>query len=107
MVTISSMAFFPSYDFLTVCSVIPISLFPSSYKLSVERVEQEVKGVIDILSVQKDNIKNMNSEILNVEQTLKITTEAIVKHIGEAGIVDRKLEETEEQVALYSKKFIN
>lgn len=74
---------------------------------SVERVEQEVKGVIDILSVQKDNIKNMNSEILNVEQTLKITTEAIVKHIGEAGIVDRKLEETEEQVALYSKKFIN
>ena len=73
---------------------------------SVEKVEKEVKGVIDILSIQKENIKNMNSEILNVDETLKITTEAIVKHIGEAGIVDRKLEETKEQVAAYSEKFI-
>ena len=73
---------------------------------SIERVEQEVKGVIDILSVQKENIKNMNSEILNVDETLKITTEAIVKHIEEAGIVDRKLEETKELVASYNERFI-
>ena len=72
---------------------------------SVERVEQEVKGVIDILSIQKENIKNMNSEIFNVDETLKVTTEAIIRHIGEADIVDRKLEETKEQVALYSEKF--
>lgn len=74
---------------------------------SVGRVEEEVKGVIRILSVQKENIKNMSSEISNVDETLKITTEAIVRHIGEADIVDRKLEETKEQVALYSKKFIS
>lgn len=73
---------------------------------SIERVEQEVKGVIDILSVQKENIKNMNCEILNVDETLKITTEAIVKHIEEAGIVDKKLEETKELVASFNKKFI-
>ncbi len=73
---------------------------------SIERVEQEVKGVIDILSIQKENIKNMNSEILNVDETLKITTEAIVKHIEEAGIVDRKLEETKELVASYNERFI-
>ena len=73
---------------------------------SVETVEQEVKGVIDILSVQKENIKNMTAEISDVDEILKITTEAIVKHIGEAGIVDRKLEETKEQVAAYSSKFL-
>jgi methyl-accepting chemotaxis protein len=73
---------------------------------SVERVEQEVKDVIDILSVQKENIKNMNSEIFNVDETLKVTTEAIVRHIGEADIVDKKLEETKKQVALYSEKFL-
>lgn len=73
---------------------------------SIERVEQEVKGVIDILSVQKENIKNMNCEILNVDETLKITTEAIVKHIEEAGIVDKKLEETKELVASFNKKFV-
>ena len=73
---------------------------------SIERVEQEVKGVIDILSIQKENIKNMNSEIFNVDETLKITTEAIVKHIEEAGVVDKKLEETQELVVSFNKKFV-
>lgn len=74
---------------------------------SVERVEQEVKGLIDILCIQKENIKNMNNEIFNVDETLKITTEAIVKHIGEAGIVDRKLKEIKDNILLYNEKVIN
>lgn len=73
---------------------------------SVERVEQEVKGLIDILCIQKENIKNMNNEIFNVDETLKITTEAIVKHIGEAGIVDRKLKEIKDNIVLYNENAI-
>jgi methyl-accepting chemotaxis protein len=71
---------------------------------SVERVDQEVKGLIDILCIQKENIKNMNNEIFNVDETLKITTEAIVKHIGEAGIVDRKLKEIKDNILLFNEK---
>lgn len=73
---------------------------------SVEKVEKEVKGLIDILYIQKENIKNMTSEIFNVDETLKITTGAIVKHIGEAGIVDRKLGEIKDSILLYNEKVI-
>jgi methyl-accepting chemotaxis protein len=73
---------------------------------SVEKVEHEVKGLMDILCIQKENIKNMNNEIFNVDETLKITTEAIVKHIGEAGIVDRKLVEIKNNIVLYNEKVI-
>lgn len=60
--------------------------------VSVSRVYEEVKGVIDILNHQKNQITNMTEEITNVDEILKVTTKAIISHIEEAGIVDNQLQ---------------
>ncbi|MBX4268247.1 methyl-accepting chemotaxis protein [Clostridium estertheticum] len=73
---------------------------------SVAKVEQEVKGVIDILTNQKQHIENMSKEIIDVDKILKITSDAIVNHIDEASVVERQLEETKTQLSSYSKKLI-
>ena len=73
---------------------------------SVSRVEQEVNGVMDILTDQKLHIENMSKEIVDVDEILKITSKAIINHIDEASVVDRQLEETERQLTSYSKKLI-
>jgi len=54
-------------------------------------VYEEVKKVIDILNHQKNQIDNMTAEITDVDEILKVTTKAIISHIGEAGIVDDQL----------------
>jgi len=73
---------------------------------SVSKVEQEVTGVIDLLTKQKRHIENMSKEIVDVDQILKITSDAIITHIDEASIVDRQLEETSRQIVSYSKKLV-
>ncbi len=71
---------------------------------SVAKVEQEVKGVMDILTDQKHQIENMSKEIVDVDEILKITSESIIKHIEKANIVDGQLEETKRQLNSYNKK---
>jgi len=48
----------------------------------------------------------MSKEIVDVDQILKITSDAIITHIDEASIVDRQLEETSRQIVSYSKKLV-
>lgn len=71
---------------------------------SVSKVEQEVKGVINILIDQKSQIENMSGEIVDVDKILKITSESIINHIEKASVVDRQLEDIRIQLASYSKK---
>ncbi|MGV8981227.1 methyl-accepting chemotaxis protein [Clostridium sp.] len=71
---------------------------------SVARVEQEVKVVMEILTEQKCHIENMNKEIVDVDEILKITSENIVNHIEKASVVDGQLEETKRQLTAYSIK---
>jgi methyl-accepting chemotaxis protein len=71
---------------------------------AVSRVEQEVVGVTEILSVQKSQIENMNKEITDIDEILKLTTSMIISHIEEASIVDSQLEETEKELANYRQK---
>ena len=73
---------------------------------SVAKVEQEVKGVMELLTDQKSHIENMSKEILDVDEILKITSESIISHIEKASVVDRQLEDTRRQLASYSKKLI-
>ncbi|BCZ46713.1 methyl-accepting chemotaxis protein [Clostridium gelidum] len=65
---------------------------------SVAKVEQEVKGVMDILIDQKSHIENMSNEIVDVDEILKITSETIINHIEAASVVDRQLEEIKNTV---------
>jgi methyl-accepting chemotaxis protein len=71
---------------------------------AVSRVEQEVVGVTEILSKQKKQIENMNKEITNIDEVLKLTTSMIISHIEEASIVDKQLEETEKEITTYRQK---
>lgn len=71
---------------------------------SISKVEQEVRGVTEILVNQKSHIKNMSREILEVDEILKVTSKTIMNHIEDASVVDRKLEEIKTQLASYSKK---
>ena len=73
---------------------------------SIEKVEQEVRKVMNILTNQKNHIGNMGKEIINVDEILKITSKTIINHIEEASIVDRKLEETKIQLEFYSKRVV-
>lgn len=73
---------------------------------SVAKVEQEVKGVMEILNDQKRHIESMSKEIVDVDEILKITSESIKSHIEKANVVDRQLEETNMQLKGYSKKLI-
>jgi methyl-accepting chemotaxis protein len=66
--------------------------------LSIAKVETEVKSVIDILNHQREHITDMTKAIMNVDDTLKVTAKAIVDHIEEASIIDRKLERTSEEI---------
>lgn len=69
---------------------------------SISKVEQEVKKVMTILVDQKNHIKNMSKEIVDVDEILKITSKAIIDHIKEASVVDRQLEEIKTQLQQYS-----
>ncbi|MCB2297523.1 methyl-accepting chemotaxis protein [Clostridium tagluense] len=73
---------------------------------SIAKVEQEVRGVMELLTDQKHHIKNMSKEIVDVDEILKITSQSIIKHIEKASVVDRQLEETKRQLTSYSKKLI-
>ena len=73
---------------------------------SVSKVEQEVKGVVELLSDQKRHIENMSKEIVDVDEILKVTSETIISHIKEASVVDSQLEETNRQLVSYSKKLL-
>jgi len=73
---------------------------------SVSKVEQEVNGVMDIITDQKRYIENMNKEIVDVDEILKITSESITNHIKEASVVDQKLEETKMHLISYSKNLV-
>ncbi|MFW2501549.1 methyl-accepting chemotaxis protein [Clostridium diolis] len=69
---------------------------------SIGKVEQEVRKVIEILTNQKQHIENMNKEIINVDEILRVTSKTITNHIEEASIVDRQLEEMKMQLESYS-----
>lgn len=69
---------------------------------SISKVEQEVKEVMTILVDQKNHIKNMSKEIVDVDEILKVTSKAIIDHIKEASVVDRQLEEIKSQLQQYS-----
>lgn len=73
---------------------------------STSKVEQEVKGVVEILINQKNHIENMNIEIIEVDETLKTTSKTILNHIKEASIVDEQLEEIKVRLASYSKRLV-
>lgn len=65
---------------------------------SVAKVEQEVKGVMEILIDQKSHIENMSNEIVDIDEILKVTSETIINHIEAASVVDRQLEEIKNTV---------
>ncbi|AVK47091.1 chemotaxis protein [Clostridium sp. MF28] len=69
---------------------------------SIGKVEKEVRKVIEILTNQKQHIENMNKEIINVDEILRVTSKTITNHIEEASIVDRQLEEMKMQLESYS-----
>ncbi|MGH4124574.1 MAG: methyl-accepting chemotaxis protein [Clostridium sp.] len=73
---------------------------------SISKVEQEVRGVMEILTDQKHHIENMSKEIVDVDEILKITSQSIISHIEKASVVDQQLEETKRQLNSYSKKLI-
>lgn len=73
---------------------------------SVAKVEQEVGKVMEILTDQKGQIKNMSKEIIEVDKILKVTSKAIINHIKEASVVDRQLEKIKTQLSHYSRKII-
>ncbi|OOM16106.1 methyl-accepting chemotaxis protein [Clostridium saccharobutylicum] len=73
---------------------------------SISKVESEVRGVMSILTNQKNHIEGVNKEIVNVNEVLQDTSQAILNHIDEASVVDRKLEETKSQLESYSKKLM-
>jgi len=60
--------------------------------VSASIVYEEVKKVIDILDHQKNQIANMNAEITDIDEILKVTAKAIISHIEEASIVDNQLQ---------------
>ncbi|MDP4142917.1 MAG: methyl-accepting chemotaxis protein [Bacillota bacterium] len=73
---------------------------------SVSQIEEEVKGVMTILSNQKSQIEKMSEEISAIDEILKVTTESIVGHIQEASVVDEKLAEAGAQIEDFSKRFL-
>lgn len=73
---------------------------------SIAQVEEEVKQVMNIVSDQKEHIGTMTKEILDVDNILKTTTDAIINHIEEASVVDKQLHKTGVELDSYSKKLI-
>jgi methyl-accepting chemotaxis protein len=73
---------------------------------SVSKVDKEVRGVMKILVGQKSHIENMNKEIIDVDEILKITSKTIINHIKDASVVDRQLEETKTQLESYSRTLV-
>ncbi|MBW9150980.1 methyl-accepting chemotaxis protein [Clostridium estertheticum] len=73
---------------------------------SVSKVEQEVNGVMKLLTEQKLHIENMNKEIVDVDEILKITSDSIINHIKEASVVEKKLEEIKTHLTTYSKELV-
>ncbi len=72
----------------------------------IAQVEQEAKEVMNILSTQKRHIESMNKEIVGIDDVLKTTTNAIIKHIKEANVIDEQLEKTGESLSAYNEKLI-
>ncbi|MBU3113720.1 methyl-accepting chemotaxis protein [Clostridium lacusfryxellense] len=73
---------------------------------SVSKVEQEVNGVMELLTEQKHHIENMNNEIVDVDEILKVTSDSIINHIKEASVVTKKLEEIKTHITTYSKQLL-
>lgn len=73
---------------------------------SVSKVEQEVNGVMELLTEQKHHIENMNNEIVDVDEILKVTSDSIINHIKEASVVTKKLEEIKTHITTYSKQLV-
>lgn len=73
---------------------------------SVSKVEQEVTGVMNLLTEQKRHIENMNNEIVDVDEILKITSDSIINHIKEASVVTKKLEEIKTHLTTSSKQLV-
>lgn len=61
---------------------------------------------MSILTNQKNHIEGVTKEIVNVNEVLQDTSQAILNHIDEASVVDRKLEQTKSQLESYSKKLM-
>ena len=70
---------------------------------SFSEVENEVKGVNDMLSVQKSDISGILEKIEIVDNILKDTSSQIIKHIEQASVVDKQLEDSVEQLTSYTK----
>lgn len=75
--------------------------------VSVSRVDEEVKNVIDILNNQRYHISNMIAKISEVDDILKVTTKEIISHIDEAGIVDYQLQLIGNSVEEFEKAGLN
>lgn len=70
---------------------------------SISKVDEEVKAVIERLTEQNGHITSMSKEIGQVEQVLITTSSTILKHIEEANVVDRQLEDTIKKLEGYNK----
>lgn len=67
-------------------------------------VEDGVKRVIDIFSMQKGNIGQVLDKIKSIDEILKDTNNNLLHHIDEANIVDKELDQSVEELTLYIQK---
>jgi methyl-accepting chemotaxis protein len=70
---------------------------------SFGKVENEVNGVIQVISSQKSHIENILNKISEIDGILKDTNNQITHHIKEASIVDMKLDEGVSNIAKFIK----
>lgn len=70
---------------------------------SFAEVDGKVKNVIETINHQKFHIKSMTEEISTIDSTLKVTAEALINHIKEAGIVDKQLALTKDLIDSFEK----
>lgn len=67
-------------------------------------VEDGVKRVIDIFSMQKGKIGQVLDKIKSIDEILKNTNNNLLHHIDEASIVDKELDQSVEELTLYIQK---
>lgn len=66
---------------------------------SFSEVEGEVNNLINELSGQRNNVKNMLVSINDIDKILRKTNDQIIHHIEKASVVDKKLGESVNQLA--------
>lgn len=71
---------------------------------SFAEVEGGVNKVIQILSMQKENVGQVLDKINKIDEILKSTNNQILHHIDESAVVDKELEDSVKELRTYTGK---